>query len=97
MPEKLITIAKKVNLGVASVAEYLQKNGYPDVEGNPNVRLSDEQCALIYKAFKPDMQFKEEVEEKRQKLHEKTKRDSVAIDGYGDEEKKHLPKQHLWR
>ena len=40
-----------MNVGLNTVVEFLHKNGYPEVESNPNTRLSDEQYALLVKEF----------------------------------------------
>ena len=44
-----------MNVGLNTVVEFLHKNGYPEVESNPNTRLSDEQYALLVKEFGKDL------------------------------------------
>ncbi len=44
-----------MNVGLNTVVEFLHKNGYPEVELNPNTRLSDEQYALLVKEFGKNM------------------------------------------
>lgn len=50
MPVKLIQVSKDLRLGISTAVEYLLKNGHV-VDNNPNVRLSDEQLALLVKEF----------------------------------------------
>ncbi len=44
-----------MNVGLNTVVEFLHKNGYPEVESNPNAKLSDDQYALLVKEFGKDM------------------------------------------
>ena len=55
MPIRLQQVLKKMNVGLNTVVEFLHKNGYPEVESNPNTRLSDEQYALLVKEFGKNM------------------------------------------
>ncbi|GHV51302.1 translation initiation factor IF-2 [Bacteroidia bacterium] len=50
MPIKLIQASKDLRLGITTAVEFLQKNGYA-VDNNPNVRITDEQLALLVKEF----------------------------------------------
>ena len=50
MPVKLNKVIKDLNVGLSTVVEFLNKNGF-DVESNPNVKVSDEQYALLAKEF----------------------------------------------
>ncbi len=54
MPIKLIKATRDLNVGLATAAEFLQKNGH-NVENNPNTRISDEQYALLVKEFGKDL------------------------------------------
>ncbi|MDL2277870.1 translation initiation factor IF-2 [Parabacteroides sp. OttesenSCG-928-G07] len=54
MPIKLIQVQRKLNVGVSTVVEFLQKKGHT-VEENPNTRISDEQYALLVKEFGKDL------------------------------------------
>ena len=38
-----------MNVGIATVVEFLQKKGYT-VEANPNTKISEEQYAILVKA-----------------------------------------------
>lgn len=50
MPIKLIQVQRKLNVGINTVVEFLNKKGHV-VEDNPNTRISDEQYALLVKEF----------------------------------------------
>ncbi|MDR2968605.1 MAG: translation initiation factor IF-2 [Tannerellaceae bacterium] len=54
MPIKLIQVQRKLNVGINTVVDFLQKKGH-GVEDNPNTRISDEQYALLVKEFGKDL------------------------------------------
>ena len=54
MPIKLIQVQRKLNVGINTVVEFLNRNGF-SVEDNPNTRISDEQYALLVKEFGKDL------------------------------------------
>ena len=50
MPVKLNKVIKDLNVGLSTVVDFLNKNGY-EVESNPNVKVSDEQYDMLIKEF----------------------------------------------
>jgi translation initiation factor IF-2 len=50
MPVKLNKVIKDLNVGLATVVDFLEKKGH-QVESNPNVKISDEQYDLLIKEF----------------------------------------------
>ena len=42
-----------MNVGIATVVEFLQKKGHT-VEANPNTKISEEQYAILVKEFSTD-------------------------------------------
>jgi translation initiation factor IF-2 len=54
MPIKLIQASKDLSVGISTAVEYLQKNGHA-IDNNPNVRISDDQFALLIKEFGKDL------------------------------------------
>jgi translation initiation factor IF-2 len=54
MPIKLIQATRDLNVGLTTVVDFLQKNGYP-IDSNPNTRINDEQHALLVKEFGKDL------------------------------------------
>ena len=58
MPIKLIQVQRKLNVGINTVVEFLERKGF-SVEDNPNTRISDEQYALLVKEFGKDLPEKD--------------------------------------
>ena len=58
MPIKLIQVQRKLNIGINTIVEFLEKNGHK-IDSNPNTRISDEQYALLAKNFREDIPNKE--------------------------------------
>ena len=50
-----------MNVGIATVVEFLQKKGYT-VEANPNTKISEEQYAILVKEFSTDKNLRLESE-----------------------------------
>ena len=55
MPIKLIQVQRKLNVGINTVVDFLQKKGFSVEDPNPNTRISDEQYALLVKEFGKDV------------------------------------------
>lgn len=51
MPIRLKDVLKKTNVGLNTVVDFLHGKGYDSIESNPNVKISDEQYALLVKEF----------------------------------------------
>ena len=68
---------------MATVVEYLHKQGFSEVaENNPNARISDEQYEMLLGAFSKDKNVKKESEIVAQKHKERPKNESVVLDSY---------------
>lgn len=52
---------KELNVGINTVAEFLQKKGYPLEDASINAKISDEQYAMLLKEFGSDMQKQQET------------------------------------
>ena len=61
MTIRLNKVTRDLNVGIATVVDFLQKKGYT-VEANPNAKITDEQYALLVKAFSKDKDLKIESE-----------------------------------
>jgi translation initiation factor IF-2 len=48
---KLIDTTRKLNVGISTAVEFLNKNGVSVEGNNPNVRITDEQHAMLVKEF----------------------------------------------
>jgi len=71
-----------LNVGIATVVEFLQKKGYT-VEANPNTKITEEQYAILVKEFSTDKNLRIESERFIQERQNKDRnKASVAIDGY---------------
>ena len=76
-----------MNVGIATVVEFLQKKGYT-VEANPNTKISEEQYALLVKEFSKDKNLRIESERFIQERQNKERnKATVSINGYDDAEK----------
>ena len=81
-----------MNVGLNTVVEFLHKNGYPEVESNPNTRLSDEQYALLVKEFgknMPDAEIKLEASH----IHNKKSTAAVVKEEQPQEIKTEVPEE----
>ena len=54
MAIKLIKACKELNIGMATLTAWCEKNGYA-VESDPNVRIDDDLYLLLAKEFNKDM------------------------------------------
>ena len=53
MTIRLNKVTRDLNVGIATVVEFLQKKGYT-VEANPNTKITEEQYAMLVKEFSTD-------------------------------------------
>lgn len=90
MSSKLIKIAKELNVGIATVADFLQKKGH-DCPNNPNHTITDEEEELLNREFRADQKLKIESEKVTMQRREKPKNETVSIDGFGEEIKTEVP------
>ena len=71
-----------MNVGIATVVEFLQKKGYT-VEANPNTKISEEQYAILVKEFSTDKNLRLESERFIQERQNKDRnKASVSIEGF---------------
>ncbi|MBD9109888.1 translation initiation factor IF-2, partial [Bacteroides nordii] len=79
---RLNKVTRDLNVGIATVVEFLQKKGYT-VEANPNTKITEEQYAILVKEFSTDKNLRIESERFIQERQNKDRnKASVAIDGY---------------
>ena len=91
MTIRLNKVTRDLNVGIATVVEFLQKKGFA-IEANPNTKITDEQYALLVKEFSTDKNLRLESERFIQERQNKDRnKASVAIDGY--EPKAEKPKK----
>ena len=79
---RLSKAARKFNVGISTIVEFLNKNGF-DLDPNPNTKLPDEAYNLLVKEYSTDISVKKESE--RLSLKDITKKkESVSIDDFAE-------------
>ena len=63
MAIKLIKACKELNIGMATLTAWCEKNGHP-IESDPNVRIDDDLYLLLAKEFNKDQAMKIEADRK---------------------------------
>ena len=87
MTIRLNKVTRDLNVGIATVVEFLQKKGY-DVESSPNAKITDEQYDELVKEFSKDKNLKKETEKLTQERQTKDRgKSSVAIEGFEESKK----------
>ena len=61
MAIKLIKACKELNIGMATLTAWCEKNGH-SIESDPNVRIDDDLYLLLAKEFNKDQAMKIEAE-----------------------------------
>ena len=80
MTIRLNKVTRNLNVGIATVVDFLQKKGYT-IEANPNTKITDEQYAALVKEFSKDKDLKIESEKIFQERQNKERnKASVSID-----------------
>ncbi|MEY8708227.1 translation initiation factor IF-2 [Bacteroides faecichinchillae] len=88
MTIRLNKVTRDLNVGIATVVEFLQKKGYT-VEANPNTKISEEQYAILVKEFSTDKNLRLESERFIQERQNKDRnKASVSIDGFEKHQEK---------
>ena len=86
MTIRLNKVTRDLNVGIATVVEFLQKKGYT-VEANPDTKITEEQYAMLVKEFSTDKNLRLESERFIQERQNKDRnKASVSIDGYDKKE-----------
>ena len=61
MAKRLVKLAKELNVGTATIVEYLLQNGI-EIENKPTSKITEEMNALLVKEFSNSMAVKEEAD-----------------------------------
>ena len=61
MAKRLVKLAKELNVGTATIVEFLQQNGI-EIENKPTSKITDEMNALLVKEFSNSIAVKEEAD-----------------------------------
>lgn len=94
MSVKLGKLIKDLNVGISTIAEFLNSKGFTGDFENPNTRLNDEQLNLLYKEFSKDKTQSIESDKKMQQYKDKDKVKSVKLDSYETEPAKEVTRLH---
>ena len=87
MTIRLNKVTRDLNVGIATVVDFLQKKGYT-IDANPNAKITDEQYAVLVKEFSKDKDLKMESEKIIQERQNKDRnKASVSIDDLKPEAK----------
>jgi translation initiation factor IF-2 len=85
MAIRLNKVTRDLNVGIATVVEFLHKKGHV-IEATPNTKITEEQYAILVKEFSTDKNLRLESERFIQERQNKERnKASVAIDGYEKE------------
>jgi translation initiation factor IF-2 len=85
MTIRLNKVTRDLNVGIATVVEFLHKKGHA-IEASPNTKITEEQYAILVKEFSTDKNLRLESERFIQERQNKERnKASVAIDGYENE------------
>lgn len=85
---RLNKITRDLNVGIATVVEFLQKKGYT-IEASPNAKITEEQYAVLVKEFSTDKNLKMESEKFSQERQNKDRnKGSISIEGFGSKREK---------
>lgn len=79
MPVRLNKALKELNVGINTVAEFLQKKGKQLIDASPNAKITDEQYNLLTEAFGADKDKHEEMKQDIQKRKEKERQEKASI------------------
>ncbi|MDR0745080.1 MAG: translation initiation factor IF-2 [Mediterranea sp.] len=85
MTIRLNKVTRDLNVGIATVVEFLHKKGHA-IEATPNTKITEEQYAILVKEFSTDKNLRLESERFIQERQNKERnKAAVAIDGYENE------------
>ncbi len=93
MSIRLIEVARNLNVGIDTLAEFLQKKGV-EVAAKPNTKIGEEQHNMLVAEFSKDKSIKNAALKMLEEMHRKDdKKETVAIEGYETKEEK--PKKEV--
>lgn len=93
MAVRLNKALKELNVGINTVAEFLQKKGMALQDATPNAKITDEQYGLLKKEFGEDMKQNAATKQKIQNKREKEQQDKKDRQQAMKDEKERLEKE----
>ncbi|MDR0830557.1 MAG: translation initiation factor IF-2 [Prevotellaceae bacterium] len=88
---RLVQVMKTLNIGLDTAVDFLEKKKMP-IAKDPNVKLSEQQEALLTSEFSKDKTMKEKSEQLTKQRQEKPKLTTIAVPDYEDESKAEVKK-----
>lgn len=79
MSIRLNKVTKECNVGLQTAVEFLQKNGFTDIEPNPNTKISEEQYQMLVAEFKKDKGLRDDADNISRQRQHKEKKETIAI------------------
>jgi translation initiation factor IF-2 len=76
MAERLSKVAREFNVGLSTIVEYLQEKGIK-IPSDPNTKLTEEQFALVEKAFSKDSETRKGLSPLKSS---RAKKETISID-----------------
>ena len=107
MAVRLNKALKELNVGINTVAEFLQKKGMALQDATPNAKITDEQYALLQKEFGEDMkqnaatkhmiqtQKEKELQEKKERRQQAAREEKERMEKEREEKERAAQKPHL--
>ncbi|MCB0644879.1 MAG: hypothetical protein KDC44_24705, partial [Phaeodactylibacter sp.] len=62
MSKRLVKVAKELNVGTATIVEFLTNNGY-SIENKPTAKISEEMESELVKEFRGSIAIKEKADQ----------------------------------
>ena len=93
MAVRLNKALKELNVGINTVAEFLQKKGMALQDATPNAKITDDQYNLLIKEFGEDMKQNVETKQKIQNKKEKELQEKKERQQAAREEKERIEKE----
>ncbi len=89
MTIRLNKVTRELNVGITTIADFLQKKGYT-VDANPNAKISDEEYALLVNEYSKDKDVKQKAEQMLQdKRNQKSQKKAENAAAKADAKEKH--------
>ena len=93
MAVRLNKALKELNVGINTVAEFLQRRGLALQDATPNAKISDEQYSLLVKEFGEDMKKNADTKQKIQNKKEKEQQEKKERQQAQREERERIERE----
>ncbi len=79
MAKRLVKIAKELNVGLSTIVDYLNNNGF-EIENKPTAKVSTEMEQSLLKEFSASMNIKEKADQLNMKFNAPKKEQKFSLD-----------------